>query len=218
MRFTSEAYDRIKYLTREEAPISTGGFDTRATLGYHVLVATTVRKLTYADYAKIPADAFRHEIVEGEEFMTPAPNPDHQTAVLNVGGMLRNHAHVAGLGRVFVAPTDVVLSDHDVVQPDVLFIARDRIGIIGPKNIQGAPDLVVEVTSPSTSSFDRGAKRDLHLRTGVREYWIVDLAARTIELHEFGSPRRVRVYKEGQSFESTLLPGLTVRVDDVFSV
>lgn len=181
-------------------------------------MATTTRKLTYADYEKIPADGFRHEIVEGEEYMTPAPNPDHQTVVLKVARRLSDHAEAHHLGRVFVAPTDVVLSKHSIVEPDVFFVSQDRTGMIGAKNIRGAPDLVVEASSPSTSAFDRGAKRDLYAKSGVREYWIIDLAAQTVELQEFGSPRRVRIYKEGQSFESALLPGLTVRVDDVFSV
>jgi Uma2 family endonuclease len=174
------------------------------------------RKLTYADYEKIPPDGFRHEIIEGEELMTPAPNPSHQTALLNIARVLADHAKARKVGRVFVAPTDVVLSEHDIVEPDVFFIAEARAGIIGPKYIEGAPDLVVEVISPSTASHDRGAKRALYDRAGVREYWIVDLPARTVEILEFGSPRRTRVYQEGQSFETAVLPGLTVRVDDLF--
>ena len=180
-------------------------------------MVTTARKLTYADYEKFPADGFRHEIIEGEEFMTPAPNPDHQTIVLCIGALLRSHVLLKKLGRVFVAPTDVVLSPHDIVEPDVFFIASEHLPIIGPNNIQGAPDLVVEVLSPSTSGQDKGAKLALYERGGVREYWIVDPAARTVEVREFGSPRRTRAYREGQSFESALLPGLTVALSDVFS-
>ena len=179
-------------------------------------MATAAKKLAYADYEKIPDDGFRHEIIEGEECMTPAPNPDHQTTVVKLTTLLENHVSTNALGRVFVAPTDVLLSENDIVEPDVFFVSRDRVGIIGPKNIQGAPDLVIEVSSPSTAGFDRGSKLALYDRTGVREYWIVDVAARTVEIREFGTPRRVRVYKEGQSFESSLLPGLTVRLADLF--
>src|SRR5204862_7229174 len=99
-------------------------------------MATTVKKLTYSDYEKIPADGFRHEIIEGDEFMTPAPSPDHQTAVVNISRILSNHVGAGKLGRVFVAPTDVVLSKNDVVEPDVFFIAQKNLGIIGPNNIQ----------------------------------------------------------------------------------
>lgn len=175
------------------------------------------RKLTYADYEKIPDDGFRHEIVGGEEFMTPAPNPAHQAAVSNLVRLLGNAADARKLGRAFVAPTDVVLSANDVVQPDVFFIAQSRVSIIGPKNIQGPPDLVIEISSPSTGSLDRGRKLKLYRRSGVREYWIVDLTSRTVEIHEFGDPRRTRVYQEGQSFESLILPGVRVNLSQVFS-
>ncbi len=178
---------------------------------------TTARKLTYADYEKIPADGFRHEIIEGEEFRTPAPNPDHQTIVLCIAALLRSHVLLKNLGRVFVAPTDVVLSPHDIVEPDLFFIAREHLSIIGPNNIQGAPDLAVEVLSPSTAGQDRGAKAGLYERGGVREYWIVDGASRTVEVREFGSPRRTRAYREGQSFESDLFPGLRMSLEDIFS-
>ncbi len=180
-------------------------------------MAVTARKLTMADFERIPADGFRHEIIEGEEYMTPVPTPEHQSVIVNLTMILSSHAARGNLGRVLVAPTDVVLSEHDVVEPDLLFVARERLGIIGPRNLQGAPDLVVEVSSPSTAAIDRGPKRALYERAGVSEYWIVDLLARTVEVHELGSPRRVRIYKEGQSFESAILPGLPVRVDGVFA-
>jgi Uma2 family endonuclease len=180
-------------------------------------MATTVKKLTYAEYEKIPADGFRHEIIEGEEFMTPAPNPDHQTVLFKIARRLGDHAEAQKLGRVFVAPTDVVLSKHDIVEPDVFFIAHKRLSIIGPNNIQGAPDLVIEILSPSTAANDRGPKLALYDRAGVREYWIVDSVAKTVELREFSSPRRTRAYKEGQSFDSAFFPGLTVRLEDLFS-
>jgi len=179
-------------------------------------MATAAKKLTYACYEKIPADGFRHEIIGGEEFMTPAPNLNHQKVVGNIYRLLANHVVAFKLGQVLVAPTDVILSDHDVVEPDVLFVAEKNVSILKEKNIQGPPDLVVEVLSPSTGAEDRGPKLDLYDRKGIREYWIVDLPDRTVEIREFGNPRRTRVYQEGQSFESALLPGLTVRLDEIF--
>jgi Uma2 family endonuclease len=180
-------------------------------------MVTVAKKLTYADYAKIPADGFRHEIIGGEEFRTPSPNPDHQTAVVNFARILSNHAVAMKLGRVFVAPMDVVLSDHDIVEPDVFFVAQKRLSIIGPKNIEGVPDLVIEVLSPSTASQDRGPKLALYERVGALEYWIADPAAKTVEVREFGSPRSTRVYKEGQSSETAILQGLTVSLSDIFA-
>jgi Uma2 family endonuclease len=180
-------------------------------------MVTTAKKLTYADYEKIPADGFRHEIIEGEEYMTPAPNLDHQTVVLNVAALLRAYVLLKKLGRVFVAPTDVVLSPIDIVEPDVVFVSENHSSILAGKNIQGPPDLVIEVLSPSTATEDRGPKLALYDRAAVREYWMMDVANRTVEVREFGSPRRSRVYKEGQSFESALIPGLTIRLEDIFS-
>lgn len=180
------------------------------------MVAVT-KKLTYADYEKIPADSHRHEIIDGEWFMTPAPNLDHQTVVVNLTALLRDYVAGRKMGRVFVAPTDVVLSKNDIVQPDVLFVSKERLSVLGSRNLQGAPDLVVEVVSPSTAAIDRGVKLGLYDRGGVREYWIVDPSGKTVEIHEFGSPRRVRVYKEGESFGSALLSGLTICLDEIFS-
>ena len=165
--------------------------------GYHQVMATTVRKLTTADFEKIPADGFRHEIIDGEEFMTPAPNLDHQRVVVKLTTLLENHVAGKNLGRVFVS--------------------EKRSGILTEKNIQGAPDLVIEVLSPSTQAEDRGRKLTLYQGSGIAEYWIVDPPSKTVEIREFGTTRRTRVYKEGQSFESALLPGLTVHLSDVFS-
>jgi Uma2 family endonuclease len=181
-------------------------------------MATSTRKLTYADFARFPADGFRHEIIEGEEFMTPAPNLDHQAVVGNVYRLIANHVISRKLGRVFVAPTDVILSQNDIVEPDVLYVSEKRASILTEKNVQGAPDLVIEVLSPSTAAEDRGPKLAAYERSGVGEYWLVDLPARTIEVREFTSPRRTRVYKEGQAFESTLLPGLRLQLSEIFAL
>jgi Uma2 family endonuclease len=180
-------------------------------------MVTMAKKLTYVDYEKMPADGFRHEILEGEEYMTPAPNLDHQTAVGNTFRLVANHVSAQKLGRVFVAPTDVVLSKHDIVEPDVVFVSVKHLSILSEKNIQGAPDLVIEILSPSTAAEDRGRKLTTYDRTGVNEYWMIDPQGRTVEIREFGSARRTRIYKEGQSFESAQLPGLKVRLEDIFS-
>jgi Uma2 family endonuclease len=176
------------------------------------------RKLTYADFVKIPADGNRHEIIEGEWVMTPAPGLDHQTAVLNIGRLLADHVERRNLGRVFVSPVDVLLSRHSILEPDVVYVSKGRAAILrGRKNIRGAPDLAVEVSSPSTAAEDRDRKLKAYRGARVREYWIVDLFGRFVEIHEFGRPARKRVYQEGQSFESRLLPGLRIEVDALFA-
>lgn len=175
-----------------------------------------IRRMNYADYVKIPADGRRHEIIEGEWYMTPAPDVGHQRVSGKLERLLDEHVTRLGLGEVFHAPIDVVLSDADIVQPDIIFVSSERKAIITEPNIQGAPDLVIEILSPSTAAIDRGRKLALYERAGAREYWLADPAAGLFEIREFASPRRTRVYSGTQSFESALLPGLTVRLADVF--
>lgn len=177
---------------------------------------TAVTRLTYADYAKIPADGKRHEIIEGEWYMTPAPEIAHQRVSRKLERVLDDHVTRKQLGEVFDAPIDVVLSESDVVQPDLIFISSEHKAMVTEKNVQGAPDLVIEILSPSTAAIDRGHKLALYERAGVREYWIADPATQIVEIHEFASPRRTRVYSGTQSFESSLLPGLSIRLSEIF--
>ncbi len=181
------------------------------------MVTVARKRLTYEDFEKIPTDGNRHEIVDGEWFTTPAPNLDHQGMVSKLDRRLGNHVEEHRLGKVFVAPTDVLLSKNDIVEPDLIFVSTKNSSILTKKNIQGAPDLVIEVSSPSTAALDRGDKLRPYARSGVREYWIIDLFARSVEIREFGRTRRVRIYKEGQTFTSALLPGLELSVSDLFS-
>jgi Uma2 family endonuclease len=179
-------------------------------------MSVAARKMTYADYAKIPEDGNRHEILEGDWYVTPASSTDHQSVVVALTALFTNFASRTGAGRAFVAPTDVLLSPHDIVQPDVLFVAKDHASIIEQAFIRGAPDLVVEVLSPATASIDRGRKLTLYERSGVREYWIVDPQARTVEVHDFGSPRRVMVHDDRRTVVSAALAGLRVPVAEIF--
>ncbi len=158
---------------------------------------------TYSEYAAIPNDGKRYEIVEGVLYMTPAPNLSHQHVVGVIFWYLRLHVEVPGLGSVFVAPVDVELALHTVVQPDVLVVLNHHRQILTVSRIVGTPDLVVEVSSPSTATYDRRTKMDAYARAGAREYWIADPAAESIELF----------YLEGAAYKSagiiqgeTLLP------------
>ena len=114
--------------------------------------------LTYSDYAALPDDGRRYELHHGELSVTPAPGTRHQGAIVNLITLLHEHVRSRGLGKVFVAPTDCILSNVTVVQPDVFYIAADRLSIISERGIEGAPTLVVEVLSPSTAHLDRGRK------------------------------------------------------------
>jgi Uma2 family endonuclease len=138
---------------------------------------------TYADYAALPDDGQRYELHEGELVLTPAPGTGHQGALIDLGALLHGHVKENDLGRVFVAPTDCILSDVTVLQPDILFVDAAHRLLISERGIEGPPTLVVEVLSPSTANQDRGRKRDLYARHGVPWYWMVERAARSIEAY-----------------------------------
>src|SRR5574341_1226275 len=128
---------------------------------------STKAVLTYSDYAALPDDGRRYELHRGELSVPPSPGTRHQGAVIALGSRLYEHVRSRGLGRVFVAPTDCILSDVTVVQPDVLYVATDRVPIISERGIEGAPTLVVEVISPSSSHIDRDRKLRLYAEHGV---------------------------------------------------
>lgn len=132
------------------------------------------RKLTYADYVCFPADGRRHEIIDGDHYMNPALSTYHQTVSKRLQHQLYTKIELAGLGLVFNAPVDVQLTDHDIVQPDLVVILKSKEQIITPSKIKGTPDLIVEIISPSTVGNDRSLKKALFERTGVSEYWIAD--------------------------------------------
>ncbi len=149
------------------------------------------RKLTYEDYCRIPEDRCRHEILDGEHVVSPAPYVAHQLVLGRLHAELFAQLERRKLGRVLFAPTDVRLGPHDVVQPDLLAIRPERASIITLRWIEGPPDLVVEVLSPSTGRRDRGLKAARYATFGVREYWLIDTDARTIEQFELEGDRYV---------------------------
>jgi len=145
-------------------------------------VTPGARKLTYADFLLFPDDGKRHELIDGVHYVTPSPNLGHQELVgrlhLAIGNFLATHRH---LGRVFLSPLDVVMSDYDVVEPDLLFVASDQ-PILTDANVQGPPALVIEILSPGTRRRDEGIKRRLFDQKGVREYWLVDPKGRRVSI------------------------------------
>jgi Uma2 family endonuclease len=142
------------------------------------------RRLTYDDFLRFPDDGLRHEIVDGVHYVTPSPSLRHQDLVGRLHLALGNHlaAH-PGIGRVFLSPLDVIFTLHDIVEPDLLFVANDQLEIMTEKNIQGAPAIVVEIVSKGTRSRDERIKRELFERGGVQEYWIVDPASSLVTVH-----------------------------------
>src|SRR5574341_553426 len=139
--------------------------------------------LTYSDYAALPDDGRRYELHRGELSVTPSPGTRHQGAVVVLTTRLYEYVRSRGLGKVFVSPTDCIMTDVTVVQPDVLYVATDRLSIISERGIEGAPTLVVEILSPSTARIDRERKLRLYADHGVPYYWIADPDNRTVEAY-----------------------------------
>lgn len=131
-------------------------------------------KWTYEDYAKLPDDGSRHEIIDGKHVVNPSPSTQHQHVSKRLQYQLYTKIELAGLGLLFDAPIDVQLSQFDIVQPDLVVILNENVRKITPSKIKVAPHLVVEIISPSTAGNDRTIKKDLYERSGVNEYWIVD--------------------------------------------
>ena len=132
------------------------------------------RKLTYEDYLHFPEDGNRHEILDGEHYVTAAPYLRHQSVIVELTSWIAPFVRQRRLGRFYIAPVDVLLARHDIVQPDLLFISNASMKILTEKNVQGAPDLVVEVLSDSTRKRDEGIKLERYELLGVQEYWVVD--------------------------------------------
>jgi Uma2 family endonuclease len=138
-------------------------------------------RFTYQDYLNLPEES-RYEIIDGDLQMSPSPSTRHQRIVGKLYECLLATVRERGLGEVFIAPLDVVLSTADVVQPDVFFVSTERAAIVKEKGVFGAPDLVVEVLSSASAERDRTVKAKLYARAGVAELWLVDAEARTIEV------------------------------------
>lgn len=136
-------------------------------------MSTETRKLTYQDYVCFPEDGKRHEIIGGDHYVNPAPSTYHQFVSRRLQFQLYSSIELAELGSVIDAPVDVQLTEHDIVQPDLVVVLKEN-RIITPSKVKGTPDHLIEILSPSTQANDRQLKRNLYERCGVTEYWIVD--------------------------------------------
>ena len=179
------------------------------------------RRLTYADYCLIPEDGKKHEIIDGIHYVSPAPRYIHQQIVVNLVKLLGNWADETKPGIVLVSPFDILLSDYDVVQPDVLFIANENREILNEKNAQGAPDLAIEVLSPSNPRYDKNLKYQRYEHFGVKEYWIVDPDMEEVCIFHLVNKgyQKVAILKNeetGVVLQSELLPGFSEKLEDVF--
>lgn len=173
---------------------------------------------TVADYRAMPAGPPYYQLVEGELIMAPSPSSFHQDIALNIAFLLRQHVRKHRLGKVCIAPLDVFLSDTNVFQPDVFFLSTRSLPLLQADGVHGAPDLVVEIVSPSNGLLETKRKRPIYAQHGVREEWLIEPTLQQIHCYDFATdvakPRRI--LDNNETFETPLLPGLVIEAAEVF--
>jgi Uma2 family endonuclease len=174
---------------------------------------------TYDDWLALPDDGSRYEVIDGELFVTPPPSIAHQSVSIRLSVALSNFVDERSLGRVLEAPTGVRLPGQSVpLEPDILFVSAERSRIVGTHYIEGAPDLLVEILSPGSRTYDRRTKRRVYEAAGVPEYWLLDYEAKTIEVLvlEGGAYAVAGTWGPGEAVHARVIDGFVVSVDDVF--
>ncbi|HLQ28725.1 MAG TPA: Uma2 family endonuclease [Ktedonobacteraceae bacterium] len=173
---------------------------------------------TYDDYAALPDDGNRYEIVNGVLIMAPAPSPEHQSIAVRIAYYMFPHIDLAGIGKLFTAPIDVDLGPKNVFQPDIVVMLNNHLDRVQEKKIVGAPDLVVEIASPSTAAYDRLTKYEKYAHAGITEYWIVKPTRRTVEVLvlEGEEYRSLGIFRGEQTLPSRIVPNLPVGVERFF--
>jgi Uma2 family endonuclease len=180
--------------------------------------ATVTDQWTYERYLRETAEGEYFTIIAGERFMSPSPTVFHQHILLNLGMVLQTWVRQSRIGKLGLAPLDVVLGDDEVVQPDLILVLNEHLDRLTRKNVHGAPDLVIEILSPGSTRLDRVKKRELYARHGVPEYWIVSPGERTVEVLRLQDKQYelAGLYEEDDTLQSPLLPGFTCSVKDIF--
>jgi Uma2 family endonuclease len=174
---------------------------------------------TYNNYATIPDDGKKYEVVDGVLFMSPSPNRGHQDVVGALFAYLWNYVNLGALGRAYSAPLDVELEPHTICQPDVIVILNANLSILSDKHIIGAPDLVIEVASPATELYDRNKKLNAYARSGIQEYWIADPLERFIEVFFLEETRyhSLGTFAGKTVIPSKILPAFSIPVENFFA-
>lgn len=175
-------------------------------------------RLTYEDFCEFPEDGKRYEIIDGELFMSPAPVIAHQRISRILVLAIGNYLDAYPLGELFDAPVDVVFSETDIVEPDIVVVLKERAHIITQKNIEGAPDFIIEILSPFNRRMDLKRKRVLYEKFGVKEYWIVDTEMETVQklLLQNGQLVDAGIFETEQKISSAVISGFEMEVKKIF--
>ncbi|MGD1102938.1 MAG: Uma2 family endonuclease [Terriglobia bacterium] len=177
----------------------------------------TSLKYTHADLLLMPDDGKRREIIDGELYVTPSPVDYHQMILFNLTMAFGKFLETHPLGKLRFAPLDVILSEHDVLEPDLLLVLNEHQAFLQDW-VRGAPYLVIEILSPTTEARDRGIKLKAYARYGVGEYWIVDPVAQVIEVYRLTAEglHLAATCAKGKTVETPLLPGFSLAVGSIF--
>ena len=175
------------------------------------------KKYTYEDYAKLPEGA-PYQLIGGELIITPAPTPYHQRISRKIEFLLIEYVEKNELGEVFDAPIDVYFEETETYQPDIIFISKERLNIIGETKIKGAPDLIIEILSPATAYYDLGRKYEVYEKNGVKEYWIVHPERKSIEIYQNqeGQFKLIQIAKEKDTVNSSLFKDFELNLEKIF--
>lgn len=175
-------------------------------------------KFTYDDYLLLPEER-RYEIIDGELYMVPAPLTYHQKISRNLFNAIDDYVSAHQLGETLFAPVDILFTKMDIVQPDVLFISHKNMSILKDENVQGAPDLLVEILSPSSIKRDRELKMKLYSRFSVKEYWIADPDESSVEVYVLDNQVLTlhKKYEKTESMKSVLFHDIMIPLSSVFT-
>jgi Uma2 family endonuclease len=183
------------------------------------MVQVAPRPLTISDYFETPEGGPRYQLIDGDLIPMPTPDSFHQIILWNLAGIISAFLKIQRIGRALFAPISVLLTDVNAFEPDLIFISNERKSIITKRGIEGAPDFVVEVLSPSTARYDKGVKRSIYARTGVVELWLIDPVLREIHVYYLrqDADNPTAVYSKEDYFESPLFPGLKFSCAEIFA-
>ena len=174
--------------------------------------------ITVHDYMGMPEGPPYYQLIEGDLIMSPSPHWRHQRVSRNIEKILERYLDQHPTGELFHAPLDVILTEINVYQPDVLFFPNERKSLLGKRCIEGAPDFVVEILSDSTAHLDKGPKRKIYARSGVKELWFVDPVDKTVEVFnlETSTDEAAASYRGAEDFTSETFPGLKISCPEIF--
>jgi Uma2 family endonuclease len=180
--------------------------------------SATAYKMTVKEFYELPEGPPYFQLIDGDLYMSPSPRRYHQQISMFLSGVLFPFIEEHRLGELYAAPSDVTLANDVILNPDLYFVSRERAHILTDKGANGAPDLVIEILSPSTAKLDVGRKREIYAESGVREMWVIAPETRTVEVHRFAENREqpVAILSIGETLASPVLPGLALPIADVF--